>query len=69
MAVENEDARGAREHEAKNALLSLLDGDAMTQEEIARELNVSVRTIARWCSGHSVPSKRNLKDLLRLAAD
>lgn len=62
-------ARLIREHDGKNILLKLLDGDAMTQEEIAQEVGVSVRTVSRWWNGHSSPSKKHLTKLTRLAAD
>lgn len=59
-----------RRNVAELVLRSLFDGEeAMTQEEIAQEVGVSVRTVSRWWTGRSVPSKKHLTKLTRLAAD
>lgn len=55
--------------EAKRALEALMDGPGFTQEEIARDLGVSARTVSRWWNGHSTISAKHLKDLIRLAAE
>lgn len=57
-----------RSHDTKTILLSLVDGDAMTQEEIAHDIGVSVRTVSRWWNGWSIPSKKHLDALRQLAA-
>lgn len=36
----------------------------ITQEQFARELNISFSTISRWENGHTVPSKLAKKCLL-----
>jgi transcriptional regulator with XRE-family HTH domain len=64
----NEESRTKREHAGKDVLLQLIDGAAMTQEEIAQEIGVSVRTVSRWWRGHAVPSRKHLEKLIKSAA-
>jgi DNA-binding transcriptional regulator YiaG len=42
-------------------ILGLAD---MTQERLARALNVSLATVNRWCMGRTAPDPRNRKALL-----
>lgn len=62
-------AQYIRQHDAKDVLLQLVDGDAMTHEEIAQEIGVSVRTVSRWWNEHAIPSQKHLLKLTRLAAE
>lgn len=40
-------------------LKSLLEERGMTQEELARRVNLSWRTVSQWCTGKSVPRLDN----------
>jgi DNA-binding transcriptional regulator YiaG len=51
------------------ALVRLLrEAKGLTQEEFARELDVTVGTLSGWENGHHRPVKAQRKRLLRLAS-
>jgi DNA-binding transcriptional regulator YiaG len=54
---------------ARDIIEKLMDDSGLTQADIARELQVTERTVQRWWSGRVAPSRRHFIEILGLQQD
>lgn len=49
----------------RQAQLEARDGEGIRNEELARELGVTLRLVQKWRAGENAPSQKNLMKLAR----